>query len=144
MMIRRDYFYSDAWQVLEERVEHEPAAERQFIWGVLGMDDLVRRDTRGASTGSSSSSSSSSSSGGAALTEHLYATRDQWHVTGVFNESGTPVGRYAYDAFGKSTVITPSWAVRSSSLYGWETRFGGYRPSMRDLRKGGSSSEESV
>ncbi|MBW3540454.1 MAG: hypothetical protein KY476_09295 [Planctomycetes bacterium] len=35
--------------------------------------------------------------------------------------------RFAYDAYGTSSVLRPEFASRSSSLYAWETRFAGYR-----------------
>src|SRR5262249_3619128 len=40
----RHYFYSSAWQVLEEQVGTSTTAERQFVWGLRYMDDLVLRD----------------------------------------------------------------------------------------------------
>jgi RHS repeat-associated protein len=35
--------------------------------------------------------------------------------------------QYAYDAYGTSTVLTPAFSTRVSSLYGWETLYSGYR-----------------
>jgi hypothetical protein len=39
----RDFFYSDQWQVVEERVG-QPTADRHFVWGSRYIDDLVLRD----------------------------------------------------------------------------------------------------
>jgi len=43
----RHYYYSDKWQVLEERTGSNPetaSAERQFVWGLRHLDDLILRD----------------------------------------------------------------------------------------------------
>jgi len=42
----RDYYYSDQWQVLEERVGGATVAERRYVWGVRYVDDLVLRDRK--------------------------------------------------------------------------------------------------
>ncbi len=33
----RHYYYSDQWQVLEERLGSETVAERRYVWGTRGM-----------------------------------------------------------------------------------------------------------
>jgi len=124
----RHFYYSAEWQVLEERTGTQTTPERQFVWGLRYIDDLVLRDRKPAGSSSSSTSSSSSSSGSASiLTERLYATHDQWHVTGVLSPTGTVLERYAYKAFGESVVLTGAYASRAASAYDWETRFGAYR-----------------
>ena len=41
----RHYYYSDSWQIVEERVSSHPTIpERQFFWGIRYVDDLVVRD----------------------------------------------------------------------------------------------------
>ncbi len=100
----RDYYYSLGWQVLEERVA--AALDRQFVWGIRHIDDLVLRD-RGA--------------------ERLYAVHDAMHVTAVTNASGAVQERYGYDAFGKPRFMDASFGARSSSSFDWETLFDGYR-----------------
>src|SRR5262249_13146584 len=40
----RHYYYSDSWQVLEERIGPTDAPERQFVWGLRYLDDLVLRE----------------------------------------------------------------------------------------------------
>lgn len=109
--VHRHFYYSEQWQVLEERVNTATTAERQFVWGLRYIDDLVLRDRFDGET-----------------PERLYATHDQWHVTAITDETGAVVERYAYDAFGKSILLAPSYTVRSGgSEYDWETRFGAYR-----------------
>ncbi|MEI9896723.1 MAG: hypothetical protein WDN28_23400 [Chthoniobacter sp.] len=107
---QRNYFYSDAWQILEERLGTSSSADRQFVWGLRYPDgDLIVRDWYGAST------------------SRLYALHDQWHVTAVTDRTAAVQERYCYDAFGTSTVLTAAFQSRSASLYDWETRYCAYR-----------------
>jgi RHS repeat-associated protein len=100
----RDYYYSLGWQVLEERVGG--TLDRQFVWGIRHIDDLVLRD-RGA--------------------ERLYAVHDAMHVTAVTNASGAVQERYGYEGFGKPRFMDASFGARSASSLDWETLFDGYR-----------------
>jgi RHS repeat-associated protein len=103
--VRHGYFTSQ-WQLVEERTDANTAADRQFVWGTRYIDDLVLRDKG---------------------TERLYATHDQWHVTSVLDAAGVAQERYTYSAFGVSTVWSGTFAGRTISLFGWETRYGAYR-----------------
>jgi RHS repeat-associated protein len=110
----RHYFYSSAWQVLEERVGTSTSAERQFVWGLRYIDDLILRDRDTNADG--------------VIDERLYALQDpNFNVVGLTDSSGTVQERYAYDAYGVPTVLTPTFGSRSSSNYGWETFYAGYR-----------------
>jgi hypothetical protein len=40
----RHAYFSDQWQVLEERIGTSTTAERQFVWGLRYIDDLILRD----------------------------------------------------------------------------------------------------
>ncbi|MCL4176188.1 MAG: hypothetical protein KJ072_00350 [Verrucomicrobia bacterium] len=82
----RDYYYSLGWQVLEERVGG--TLDRQFVWGIRHIDDLVLRD-RGA--------------------ERLYAVHDAMHLTAVTNASGAVQERYGYESFGKPRFMDAGW-----------------------------------
>ncbi len=101
----RHYYYSADWQVLEERLNGATTSDKQWMWGIRGIDDLVLRDT---------------------TTERLYALRDAMSITTLVNTSGAVVERYGYDAFGSSHVMDASFAPRASSSYGWEVRFACY------------------
>jgi len=105
----RHFYYSDKWQIVEERLGSSTSADRQFLWGLLGIDDLLLRDR--FTSGS----------------ERLYALHDTMHVTAIANTSGTVQERYGYDAFGNTRVMDSSFNSRTSSNYDWETRFCGYR-----------------
>ncbi len=106
--IVRDLYYSNMWQVLEERVGGATTADRQFVWGQRYIDDLVLRDR---------------------TTERLYALQDaNWNVTSVVNTSGAVQERYTYTAYGLPTFLNPDFTVRAGgSAYAWETLYCGYR-----------------
>jgi RHS repeat-associated protein len=110
----RYFYYSRAWQVLEERVGTSSKAERQMVWGQRYIDDLLfrNRDTTGGGT----------------LNEQLYGVQDpNWNLTALIDVSGAVVERYGYNAYGVSAVLTPDFVIRLATLYDWETRYGGYR-----------------
>lgn len=103
----RHYYYSDQWQVLEERLNSSSSADRRFVWGIRSLDDLILRDD---------------------TSQRLYALSDALgSVTAVVNTSGTVQERYGYDGFGQPRYMDGSFGARGSSSYGWETLFDGYR-----------------
>jgi len=113
----RHFYYSDKWQIVEERLGSSTSADRQFLWGLLGLDDLVLRD----------GFSPSSVFGPPSSSERLYAIHDTMHVTAIVNTSGTVQERYGYDAFGLTHILSPNFNLQTSSAFDWETRFCGYR-----------------
>ncbi len=106
--VLRDLYYSNDWQVHEERVGGATTADRQFVWGQRYIDDLVLRDRS---------------------TERLYALQDaNWNVTAIVNTSGMVQERYSYTVYGLPTFLNPDFTVRSGgSDYAWETLYCGYR-----------------
>jgi len=98
--VTRHFYYSNQWQVLEERTGISTSAHRQYVWGTRYQDDLVLRDKFSGMT-----------------LERLYALADYFQTTAIANTSGVVVENYTYSAFG-----TPL----SSSSYGWEYLFGSY------------------
>jgi RHS repeat-associated protein len=120
----RHFYYSSRWQVLEERLGSATAADRQFVWGLRYIDDLVLRD-RDADSNAATGNLGISSSG---LEERLYSLQDpNWNVTAIANASGAIQERYRYDAYGVTVVITATFGSRTATLYDWETRYAGYR-----------------
>jgi RHS repeat-associated protein len=111
----RHFYYTDAWRCVEERLGSTPDSadpDRQFVWGVRYIDDLVCRDR----------------SVDGVLDERLYSCQDaNWSVTTVVDTAGAVQERYAYDPYGKSTVITADFGTRSASDFDWETRHTGNR-----------------
>ena len=89
-------------------------AERQLVWGIRYIDDLVLRDR--------------DTTGGGTLNERLYALQDpNWNVVGLSGSSGNIQERYSYDAYGMPTFLMAAFGSRSSSSYAWETLYVGYR-----------------
>jgi RHS repeat-associated protein len=102
----RHYYYSSSWQVLEERLNAKKVADRQYVWGLLGLDNLVLRD-RGS--------------------ERFYSLQDVFSCTAIADITGTIQERYGYDAFGLSRVMDADFNVLPASNYDWETRYDNYR-----------------
>jgi RHS repeat-associated protein len=100
------YYYSDQWQILEERLNAGTSADRRFVWGQRYPDDLVLRDQGGA---------------------RLYALHDYFHPTAVIDTTGAVQERYGYDGFGTPRYMTAAFGSRASSVHGWETLYGAYR-----------------
>ena len=93
-----DLYYSAAWQVVEEDVAG--AMTTQYVWSPVYVDAMVERDT---------------SSG-----QRLYVQQDaNWNVTALVDTSGNVQERYAYDPYGKPSILDPSWNARTSSLFSW-------------------------
>jgi RHS repeat-associated protein len=137
----RHYYYSDQWQVLEERTGTGGLADCQFLWGMRYIDDLILRDRHDVAPYSSSEasessesssiansdSSSSSSSSEENPPERLYALHDQWHVVALIARGGSLAERYAYTAFGSRIVLSQSFSPRIDSIYEWDILYGAYR-----------------
>ena len=102
----RHYYYSSQWQILEERLNAATTSDRQFVWGLMALDNLILRD-RGS--------------------ERFYSLQDVFSCTAVVNVSGVMKDRYGYNAFGLSRVMTATFTARTTSSYDWETRYDNYR-----------------
>ena len=113
----RQVFYSSGSQALEERLGSESAAERQFVWNLGYVDDLVLRDRDTTNNG--------------ALDERLYSLPDlRYSVMALADDTGTVVERFAYDAYGSTSVMDSLFVSRSSSNYDWEFRYTGRREDL--------------
>jgi RHS repeat-associated protein len=98
-------YYSDAWQVLEERTS---PAKIQYVWTPQYVDGLVLRDKDATSDGT--------------FEERLYVQQDaNWNVTSVVSgATGNVLERYVYDPYGKVTYYDAGWTTLStSSAYGF-------------------------
>ena len=110
----RHSYFTSSWQCLEERTGTSTSAERQFVWGVRYIDDLIIRDR--------------DTTGGGTLNERRYAHQDaNWNMIAVATTGGLVGERYAYSQFGKSIIMSSAYVPRSVSSYDWETTFCGYR-----------------
>jgi RHS repeat-associated protein len=102
----RHYYYTQELQIIEERVGTSTTPDRQFVWGLISLDNLLLRD-RG--------------------TERFYAFGDFYSCTAIADTTGTVQERYGYNAFGQARFMTPAFASRASSSYDWETLYDSYR-----------------
>ncbi len=109
----RHAYYTSSWQNIEERVGTSTTPDRQFVWGLRYIDDLVLRDR--STTGT--------------LNERLYAMQDaNWNVTSIVDATGAVKERYRYSPYGVPTFLDPDFTERSlGGDYQWETLYAGYR-----------------
>lgn len=110
---RHGYYTTPSrWQLIEERIDTSTVPERQFVWGLRYIDDLVLRDR--------------DTNGDGTLDERLYALQDaNWNVTTITNSSGSVHERYAYSPYGAPVFLTSTFASRSSSSFDWRYLFTG-------------------
>jgi RHS repeat-associated protein len=93
--------------VLEEGVGGDVAA--RYVWSPVYVDALVLRDRDTDADGTPDD-------------ERLWATQDaNWNVTAVVDGSGAVAERYAYDPFGRATVLDANWATDGDGVsdVGW-------------------------
>jgi RHS repeat-associated protein len=96
-----DLYYSDQWQVLEERQGDETTA--QYVWSPVYVNAMVLRDR--------------DSDSDADLDERLYPTQDaNFNITSVVDTNGDVVERFAYDPYGKRTVLAEDWSAIQDGL----------------------------
>ncbi len=102
--VTTDLYYSDAWQVLEERVGGQ--ARVQYVWSPVYVDALVLRDR--------------DTNGDGTLDERLWVVQDaNYNVTALFDNAGNVVERYVYDPFGQATILDANWTERAASAFAW-------------------------
>ncbi len=108
----RHFYYTDDWRCVEERLDTETTPDRQFVWGLRYIDDIICRDR--STTGT--------------LNERLYALPDgNWNVTALVNTSGAVAERLEYDPYGNTTWLDAGFAVEDGSQYGLEVTYCSYR-----------------
>jgi hypothetical protein len=89
----RHYYYSAAWQDIEERVGSSTNAERQAVWGLRYVDNLVLRDR--------------DTTGSGTLNERLYGLQDpNWNITSVASTSGAVQERFTDSCAICATLFT--------------------------------------
>ena len=110
----RHYYYTPGWQCVEERIGTTATAERQFVWGLRYIDDLILRDRSTANNGS--------------MNERRYAMQDgNWNMIAICDITGSVGERYAYSAYGSPVFMNGSGTLQSASAIGFETLYAGYR-----------------
>ena len=111
----RDSYYSQEWQVLEERIRDAegsiPAvADTRYVWSPVYIDAMVARDRN---------ADANTATGANGLEERVYALQDaNWNTTGIVAASGVPgvtagtvINRFVYTPYGESQTLTASWAA---------------------------------
>ncbi|MBK1884771.1 RHS repeat-associated core domain-containing protein, partial [Luteolibacter pohnpeiensis] len=104
-----DYYWNEQWKCIEDRNPSNSSLKNEYLYGGRGRNDLVARNAiSGASV------------------NRKYAVCDNMSSkVSITDTYGVIVERYRYVAFGGVTVLTPSFSVRTSSLYNWTTMFHG-------------------
>jgi RHS repeat-associated protein len=104
----RHFYYNNRkqWQVLEERLDDNATADRQYLWGLRYHDDLILRDDAAG---------------------RLYALSDHAQVTAVADATGTVQERYIYRAFGGVGYYDGNFTPLAESAHDWTFLFGGYQ-----------------
>ena len=112
----RHFYYNTSWQLLEERLESggeiSAYANRQNLWGLRYIDDLILRDRDTNADGT--------------LDERLYCLQDpNWNVIAIAGTDGAVVERYSYTAYGTPTFLTSTFTARdpNTSSYSWSTLY---------------------
>ncbi len=100
-----DFFYSAAWQVLEERVGSD--VKIQYVWSPVYVDAMIARDR------------DADANQGNGLEERLYVQQDaNFNVTAIINTSGAVVERYIYDPYGSVSFLYAGW-TGPADAYSW-------------------------
>ena len=101
----RHFYFTDSWRDVEERVGTSTSMDKQYVWGIRYIDELVCRDDT--------------------TPQRVYATHDaNFNLTGVCNVSGSIQERFLYDPYGVSTVLTAAWGA-TTDAFSWAVRFTG-------------------
>ncbi|MEM8667442.1 MAG: RHS repeat-associated core domain-containing protein [Planctomycetota bacterium] len=111
------FYYNEAWQCLEERATEVGSAIKQFLWGPQYIDELLLRDR------------DADGNAGNGLEERLYAIhQSQYSISTLIDSSGTIQERFAYRAYGGSTVLNADLTTKNGGTgFEWEHRYTGRR-----------------
>ncbi|HQU42472.1 MAG TPA: hypothetical protein PK867_06650, partial [Pirellulales bacterium] len=102
----RHFYFASEWRDVEERVGSSTMPDRQFVWGLRYVDELLVRDHS---------------------VERSYAMHDaNWNITGIVSSNAAVAERYAYAAYGNPVFMDAAFVSQSTSPYSWERLFAGY------------------
>ncbi|WP_428940598.1 RHS repeat domain-containing protein [Fontivita pretiosa] len=104
----RQFYYSNEWQVLEERVDgRSNPQERQYVWGIGYVDELILRDRDTADDGN--------------LNQRHYGLQDaNYSLTCIIDTAGDAAERYVYTPYGTRDIRSADFSSSlSSSAVGW-------------------------
>ena len=116
----RHFYYSNATQVIDERIGASQNPAVQYLWNLGFVDDLVLRDRSTIDDGT--------------FDERLYALTDlRFCVMAITDTNADIQERYSYSSLGVPSVYDAQFALQSSTNYDWEYRYTGRR---QDLESG--------
>ena len=93
----RHAYFTSGWQNIEERVGTAATANKQFVWGIRYIDDLVLRDR---------------------ISERFYALQDaNWNITSIADTSATVQERYASSPYGHPSFLNSNFVPRANSSF---------------------------
>jgi RHS repeat-associated protein len=96
----RHFYYTPNWRDIEERVGTATTMDKQYVWGIRYVDELVCRDD--------------------ATPHRLYACQDaNFSLTAVVNAAGSMAERYVFYPYGGRTIYDETWSPLPSSAYEW-------------------------
>jgi RHS repeat-associated protein len=95
----RHLYYSDQWQVLEQRVGGDTTV--QYVWSAVYVDAMILRERDAdANTGNG-------------LEERIYVLHDaNYNVTAIVDTSGEVLERYYYEAYGRAVYLDDAFALQ--------------------------------
>jgi RHS repeat-associated protein len=102
----RHLYFTANWQDIEERVGTSTSMDKQCVWGIRYIDELICRDD--------------------STPQRLYALQDaNFNLTGIAGTTGDIAERYVFDPYGTRTIMNASWGVVTASAYSWTIGFQG-------------------
>jgi len=127
----RHFYYSQGWQVLQERVAVDPEGatpwetrlDRQYVWGVRGPDDLILRDrdTKQTPNGVPNERQYALADGNGNIIS-LYDVQHEYSAV----PAKRLVERMEYDAYGRPRFMDKDFGSLSESGKHWSVLYGGY------------------
>jgi RHS repeat-associated protein len=108
----RDVYYSEDWQVLEERVRGASSLyNTRFIWSPVYVDAMIARDSWSGGRLVSGSTDR--------LDQRVYPLQDaNWNTTAIVSAGGVTgvaagnvISRFAYTPYGQAETFTASWTA---------------------------------
>ena len=95
-------YFSSAWQAIEER-NSSNVAQVQYTWSAAYVDAMIARDRDTDNNGT--------------LEQRVFVMQDaNWNITAIANSTGAVVERFQYDAYGKRTVLSPTFVAASDTF----------------------------
>ena len=121
------WYYTQEWQVLEERDAVSGDVEVQYVWSPVYVDAMVLRDRDTDADGDTQDAGGS---------ERLYVLHDaNFNVTALTDVAGIVQERFLYDPYGERTVLNADWTVDTDGLSDF-TFVHGHQGGRHDLATG--------